>query len=87
MSTIDTMVDTIETTERLVDSIKEHAHLGEIALAQEYAALLVKMLNGEHLPCCLECGLALTEEEQDRYTSWCEYDAPMITIRFQEKTE
>jgi hypothetical protein len=83
MGTLTFMHDTIEGSERLLDSIKEHTHQGEFAKAQERAILLVRILDGAVVPTCLECGLALTDEEIDCYTSWCGEDAPVLGLRFE----
>lgn len=84
MGTLTMMHSTIESAERLLDAIREKVHQGAYAQAQDRVVLLHRVLEGTTVPCCLECGLALTEEERDRYTSWCEYDAPMIELRFEE---
>lgn len=84
MGTLAFMHDTIEGSERLLDAIKEELHQGHYVKAQERAVLLVRILDGNQVPTCLECGLALTDEEIDGYTSWCSEDAPVLGMRFEQ---
>ena len=83
MGTLLFMEHTIEGAERLLDAIRVEVHAGEWAAAQEKAVLLHRILDGQVVPCCLECGIALTAEEIDRYTSWCDDDAPVLALRFE----
>lgn len=81
MATITHMFDTVEGSERLLESIRAELHEGNHARARERAVLLVKVLESSDVECCVECGVALLEEERDRFTSWCAQDAPRLGLR------
>lgn len=83
MGTLTFMHDTIDGTERLIESLVIELHQGNFAQAKDRAECLVRLLDGQQQACCLECGMPLSSDEIDRYTSWCANDAPSLALRFE----
>lgn len=50
-----------------------------------YEVMVAKRRTAEaHAPRCLACHQRLTDAEIERYTSWCDADAPVLALRFEE---
>lgn len=83
MGTLTILHGQVDGAQRLTEAINESISEGRMGLAHEQAVLLVRVLGGQQVPTCLACGLALTDEEVDLFTSWCGDDAPVLGLRFE----
>lgn len=84
MGTLNVLHAQVDGSQRLLSAIEDSLGQGHLGLAREQAVLLVRVLEGHQVPTCVSCGLALSDEEIDRFTSWCAEDAPVLGLRFED---
>ncbi len=77
------VIDQVDGCQRLLAAINDAVDEGQLGMARDRAVLLVSILEGVTVPACIECDLPLSDEEVDRFTSWCNGHAPLLEVRYE----